>query len=57
VLKDVRPIIVQRFIDAYKYKNVTKPLFISTLAATGIPKLKIMLTEESIFLRTIVNVA
>jgi hypothetical protein len=26
------------------------------LAATGVPKLKIMLTEESVFLRTLVNV-
>lgn len=52
VLKDIRPIVVQRHIDANKYKNITKPLFISCLAATGIPKLKIMLTEESIFLKT-----
>jgi pyrroline-5-carboxylate reductase len=56
VLKDVRPIVVQRQFDAMKYRNVTKPLFVSTLAATGVPKLKIMLTEESNFLRTIVNV-
>lgn len=35
---------------------MTKPLFVSCLAATGIPKLKIMLIEDSVFLKTQVNV-
>eukprot|EP00347_Sterkiella_histriomuscorum_P012858 403366953 len=56
VLKDVRPIVVQRHLDAQKYKNTTKPLFISCLAATGTPKLKIMLTDEAVFLKTQINV-
>ena len=48
---------VQRQLDSQKFKNANKPLFVSTLAATGVPKLKIMLTEESSFLRTLINVA
>lgn len=42
--------------DALKNKGIAKPLFISTLAATGIPKLKIMSTHDTVFLRTSVNV-
>ncbi|CDW76407.1 pyrroline-5-carboxylate reductase [Stylonychia lemnae] len=57
VLKDVRPIVVQRHLDAQKYRNMTKPLFVSCLAATGIPKLKIMVTEDTVFLKTQINVA
>jgi len=37
-------------------KVLTKPLFISTMAATGCEKLKIMLTNESDFIRTKVDV-
>lgn len=35
-----------------KIKQDSKPLFVSTLAATGIKKLKLMLNEEAIFLKT-----
>jgi pyrroline-5-carboxylate reductase len=56
VLKDVRYIVVQRNLDAMNNKSLTRPLFVSCLAATGIPKLKIMLTEDSVFLKTQVNV-
>jgi len=51
-LKDVRPTILQRNLDSQKYKNIHKPLIVSTLAATGVPKLKLLLTEDSIFLKT-----
>ena len=57
MLKDVRSIVVQRHLDTKKHKNFTKPLFVSCLSATGLPKLKIMLTDESVFLKTQINVA
>lgn len=56
MLKEVRPVVVQRHLDSLKNRQVNKPLFISCLSATGLPKLKIMLNEDSVWLRTNVNV-
>lgn len=56
MLKEIRPIALERIEAASKNKNISKPLFISTLAAIGMNKLKLMLTQDSIFLRTRVDV-
>jgi len=41
---------------ASKNKNVSKPLFVSCMAAIGIQKLKLLLAEEATFIRTHINV-
>ena len=56
MLKDIRPTALDRIYQARKDKNLSKPLLISTLAATGFNKLKLMLNENCIFLKTKVNV-
>ena len=57
MLKDIRPAALERVYMSGKDKNMSKPLFVSTMAATGFNKLKLMLNQESIFLRTKVDVA
>ena len=57
MLKDIRPSSLERVYESRKDKNKSKPLFVSTLAATGYNKLRLMLNEESIFLKTKVNVS
>lgn len=37
-------------------RNVSKPIFVSTLAATGMNKLRLMLSEDAILLRTQIHV-
>ena len=57
MLKEIRPMALDRLYQASKNKSVSKPLFVSTMAATRMPKLKLMLNEESVFLRTQIEVS
>ncbi|CAI2370587.1 unnamed protein product [Moneuplotes crassus] len=57
VLREIRGILHDRNVEATKDKALNRPVLISTLAAVGIPKLKLMATEETIILRTFVNIA
>ena len=56
MLKEVRPVALDRLYQASKNKSVSKPLFISTMAATKMPKLRLMLNEDSVFMRTQIEV-
>ena len=56
MLKEIRPMALDRLYNASKNKSVSKPLFVSTMAATRMPKLKLMLNEESVFMRTQIDV-
>ena len=56
MFKEIRPAAMDRLYQSNKHKHMSKPLFVSTLAATGFNKLKLMLNNESIFLKTKVNV-
>jgi hypothetical protein len=56
VLREIRQVISERNYIADKDKFLNKPIIVSTLAAVGIPKLKLLCTENTIFLRTNVNV-
>ena len=56
MLKEIRPMALDRLYQASKNKSVSKPLFVSTMAATRMPKLKLMLNEESVFMRTQIDV-
>ncbi len=47
---------MERLYQASMNKSLSKPLFVSTMAATGLPKLKLMLNNESVFMRTKINV-
>ena len=56
MLKEIRPMALDRLYQASKNKSVSKPLFVSTMAATRMPKLKLMLNDESVFMRTQIDV-
>jgi len=56
MLKEIRPIALDRLYQAQQNKNMSKPLFVSTMAATRMPKLKLMLNEDSVFMRTVIDV-
>ena len=56
MLKEIRPIAIERLYQASQNKSLSKPLLVSTMAATRMPKLKLMLNEESIFMRTRIDV-
>jgi len=57
ILREIRGILNERNFEASKDKTLNKPVVISTLAAIGIPKLKILATEDTIIFRSLVNVA
>lgn len=57
MFKEIRHLACERIEEAKANKQACKPIFVSTLAATGYPKLKLMLTQDSIFIRTQINVA
>jgi hypothetical protein len=57
VLREIRGVLNDRNYEASKNKSLNKPVLISTLAAIGIPKLKILATEDTIMFRTLVNVS
>lgn len=52
VFKEIRAVAEERFQECAKDKTKSRPLFISCLAATGFPKLKLMLSPDTNFLRT-----
>ena len=52
VMKEIRLVTEERFSLAAKDKSKSRPLFISTVAATAFQKLKLMLHPQSNFLRT-----
>lgn len=56
ILKEIRGVITERQALAQQNKFMNMPLVISTLAAVGVPKLKLLLTEDTKFMRTIVDV-
>lgn len=56
MFKEIRHIACERLEEAQLNKHASKPIFVSTLAVTGYPKLKLMLTQDSVFLRTQINV-
>ena len=56
MLKEIRPFALARLDEAAQNKNISKPLFVSCLAATGMKKLALMLSTDSIFLRTKIDV-
>ena len=56
VLREIRGILNDRNFEASKDKTLNKPMVISTLAAIGVPKLKILASQDTILLRTSVNV-
>ena len=56
MLKEIRPIALDRLYQASKNKGVSKPLFVSTMTATRMPKLKLMLNEDTVFMRTSIEV-
>ena len=56
MLKEIRPIALDRLYQAKVNKSLSKPLFVSTFAATRMPKLKLMLNDESVIMRTKIDV-
>lgn len=56
VLKELKFATMSRVTAAQKNPKLSPPLFVSCLAATGIPKLKLMLCPEAAILRTRINV-
>ena len=56
MFKEIRHVACERLEEANAHKQSCKPIFVSTLAVTGYPKLKLMLTQDSVFIRTQINV-
>lgn len=56
ILKEIRDTVISRHYEIGLNKAMSKPLFVSTLAAVGVPKLKLLLTQEALFVRTNVDV-
>ena len=57
VFKEVKYACSQRVAAAKKNPKLSQPLIVSCLAATGVPKLKLMLMPEACFIITRLNVA
>lgn len=57
VFKEIKHAVTTRNAASDKNTKLSRPLIVSCLAATGIPKLKLMLTPEACFIRTRINVA
>ena len=57
VFKEIKYAMSSRIAAAKKNSKLSMPLIVSCLAATGIPKLKLMLMPEACFIRTRLNVA
>lgn len=56
VFKDIRNVIADRINMAKKDKRLIIPLIVSACAAIGYQKLRLMLSDQAVFLRTSVNV-
>jgi pyrroline-5-carboxylate reductase len=57
IFKEVKYAMSTRIHQAKKDNRLSLPLVVSCLAATGLPKLKLMLMPETCFIRTRLNVA
>ena len=57
VFKEIKYAMTARHMASDKNTKLSRPLIVSCLAATGVPKLKLMLTPEACFIRTRLNVA
>ena len=56
VLRDIRDVMQERISAAKKDRNSNKPIIVSTAAAIGYKKLKLMLSDQAVFLKTNVHV-
>ena len=56
VFKEIRGVINDRVAASKKDKRLINPLVVCTCAAIGYQKLRLMLSEEAVFLRTSINV-
>lgn len=56
MFKEIRHVASERVDEAKVSKQASKPIFVSTVAVTGYKKLKLMLTEDTTFIRTNINV-
>lgn len=56
VFKEIKYAMDARVLASKKNSKLSAPLIVSCLAATGIPKLKLMLLPEACFIRTRLNV-
>ena len=57
IFKEIKYAVTARHQACNKNHKLSRPLIVSCLAATGLPKLKLMLTAEACFVRTRINVA
>ena len=56
VFKEIRSVVNDRVAASKKDKRLINPLVVCTCAAIGYQKLRLMLSEEAVFLRTSINV-
>ena len=56
VLKEIRDVIKERVAASKKNKMLINPILVSTCAAISYQKLRLMLSDEAIFLRTSISV-
>jgi len=56
MFKDIRGVAAERVDEARINKHANKPVFVSTIAVTGYKKLRLMLSEDTSFIRTSINV-
>lgn len=56
MFKEIRSVAAERIEEAKSSKHASLPIFVSTIAATGYNKLKLMLSPDSAFIRTQINV-
>jgi len=56
MFKEIKYVAHERVIEARANKQASKPIFVSTVAVTGYKKLKLMLGDDSTFIRTQINV-
>ena len=57
VLREIRPIISERNYLASKDKSLNKPVLVSTMAAVGLSKLRLLTTDDTVSFRTYVDVS
>jgi len=55
ILREIWETIQMRNYEVQFKKEISKPIIVSTLAAIGIQKLKILLSEDTLFLKTNVD--
>jgi pyrroline-5-carboxylate reductase len=57
VFKDIRNVIIERVEASKKSKKLINPLIVCTCAAIGLQKLKLMLSDQAMFLKTNIDVS